>query len=254
MRLCQDPPNRMSSRFPSTRWTLIMARRAAPDRDVRSDHNLAAELCLEYWKPIFSYLRADGFTREDAEDLTQGFFVAALESDLFEKVDRELGSLRSYLLGALKNFVQGQGRKNRAQKRGGRFHFVPIDTLGEERTRRFRVTLTAPDLSPDLAFDRRWAECLLESTLAGMREEYAAAGKERHYEVLRPLLDGGGDSSQAAVELGISEGAMRVLLHRFRKRYRDRVRRQIRNTIAPGLDEAAEFTHLLEAMGAGKLV
>lgn len=231
-----------------------MARRSAPERDEEADRSLVADLCLDYWKPVYSYLRADGFTREDAEDLTQGFFAAALESDLFEKVDRERGTLRSYLLGALKNFVQSQGRKNRAQKRGGRVQFVPIDTLGEERTRSFRVTPAAPELSPDLAFDRRWAECLLESTLAGMREEYAKAGKERHYEVMRPFLDGGGDAVRAAAELEISEGALRVLLHRFRKRYRDRIKREIRNTIAPGLDEAAEFAHLREAMGGGKPV
>lgn len=242
----------MSSTFPSTRWTLIMARRASPERDPDADSRLASELCLDYWKPVYSYLRADGLSREDAEDLTQGFFIAALKSDLFDRVDRERGTLRSYLLGALKHYVRSERRKDHAQKRGGLFRFVPLDTVGEERTRSFRVSASASELSPDLAFDRRWAECLLESTLSELRAEYASAGKERHYEVLRPFLDGGGDSERAARELEISEAALRVLLHRFRKRYRDRIKIAIRGTIAPGMDESEEFAHLLEALGGKK--
>jgi DNA-directed RNA polymerase specialized sigma24 family protein len=238
--------------FPSTRWTLILARSKSEARDETEDRRLVGDLCRDYWKPVYSYLRAAGTGREDAEDLTQGFFAAALESDLFEDADPGRGRMRSYLLGALKHYVGSERRRQGAQKRGGLVRFVPLDTGEEERSRRLRLEPAAPELPPDLAFDRRWAECLLEATLVRIKSEFAAAGKIRHYEVLRPFLDGGGDPAGAARELGIGEGALRVMLHRFRKRYRERVRAEIRQTLAPGEEVADEFAHLLAALGGEK--
>ncbi len=250
----------MALTFPSTRWSIILAHRdrknasqESPDRGDQSLRELAQELCRDYWRPVYSYLRVDGYGREDAEDLTQGFFAAALESDLFEKADPAVGKLRSYLLGALKHYLSRERRRVGAQKRGGHVFMVSLDTIGEENSRGFAIVPSSPEMPPDRAFDRRWAECLLVNALDQLRGEFAESGKLPAYEALRPFLDGGGDLDELAERLGLSEGAARVALHRARKRYRELIRSVIQESLSPGQDVAVELNYLIAVLRGEKM-
>jgi len=231
---------------------MIRSRRESADLDPNEGLRLAGELCRDYWRPVYSYLRAAGYDREDAEDLTQGFFVSAIQSDLFEKADPDKGRLRNYLIGALKHFVGSERRKANAMKRGGGVQIIPLDTLSEEHSRGFLIEPASDEISPDQAFDRRWAECLLETSLSGLRQEYEAAGKVRQFEALRPFLDGGGEMATADSILGVGEGALRVLVHRFRKRFRERIKAEIRQTLSFEADLAEELNRLLASMARQK--
>lgn len=242
----------MSFRFPSTRWTLIRAHRESAKLSPEEWKHVADDLCRTYWKPAYSFLRASGHDHQDAEDLTQGFFATSIHSSFFEKADPEKGRLRNYLLKALRHFAENERRKAAAIKRGGGLHFVPLDAPADGQEAGASTESASNTLSPDLAFDRKWAECLLESTLAGMRLEYESAGKSGQFEILRPFLDGGGDSLSAAAALQLAEGAFRVLVHRFRKRYRERIQAEIRQTLTSEADVAEELNHLLTIMGGQK--
>lgn len=250
----------MSVTFPSTRWSIILAHRDRKNAPLESSEGgesslreLAQELCRDYWRPVYSYIRVDGYGREDAEDLTQGFFAAALESDLFEKADPAVGKLRSYLLGALKHYLSRERRRVGAQKRGGHFLMVSLDTIGEENSRGFAIVPASPEMPPDRAFDRRWAECLLVSALDQLRGEFAESGKLPVYEALRPFLDGGGDLDELAGRLGVSEGAARVALHRARKRYRELIRSVIQASLSPGQDVSVELSYLIAVLRGEKM-
>ncbi len=242
--------------FPNTRWTRILAQRSkggetTDHSDQKERERLSGDLCQDYWKPVYSFLRASGFTQEDAEDLTQGFFAMAFESDFFWKADPSLGKLRSYLLAAVKYYVASRRRSEKTQKRGGEFRFVPLDILGEEQSQFLGRSPASPCLAPDAVFDRRWAECILETALVRLRDEFTVAGKGALYEAMRPLLDGEGDVSAAAKQANMSEGTMRVTLHRFRKRYREQIQEQIQESLAPGGSVEEEFAHLLNALRSG---
>lgn len=231
----------MVGHFPSTRWSLILGQSASDVQRRRA----ADELCRLYWQPVYAFIRhslpgeaGSGVGHDQAEDLTQGFFASALAGGLFEDADPGRGRLRSYLLGAVKNFVAAEHRKAAAAKRGGDISFVHIDARREEENRYSgAVAITDRGLPPDQWFDRRWAEGLLETGLRSLRDEYAAKGRTVMYRALKPLLAADGSDRERLQEearemLGCGPGALRVALHRFRNRYRELVRAEIRATLA----------------------
>jgi RNA polymerase sigma-70 factor (ECF subfamily) len=208
------------------------------------------QLCRAYWYPLYAHVRRAGFAPADAEDLTQSFFARLLEKDWLHVADRKRGRFRSFLIGALKHFLANEWDKARAQKRGGHFRTVSLDApAGEDR---LQHELIAPG-SPDQEFDRRWAMTLLDAVLVRLEQEYAEADKARLFEQLRPSLSGNRTEVnyvQLACDLAISQGAVRVAVHRLRQRYRELLREQIAQTVATAAEVEDELRQLLAALAA----
>ena len=205
-------------------------------------------LCRTYWWPLYGFVRRQGSSPEEAQDLTQGFFAMLLERRDFESVRREKGRLRSYLLVALKNFLAKAHRREMAVKRGEGRSLVPLDAL----LARERADLEPADtLSADKIYERRWALTLLKQVLARLEDEYRVAGNAPLFEQLKELLaDEPGRPSQAdiAAGLGMTENAVKQAFHRLRQRYRELLQDEIAQTVAVPGDVEDELRHFISVL------
>jgi len=229
--------------FATTRWTVVLAagRPGSPQAVVALE-----ELCRTYWFPLYAYIRRRGQTREDAEDLTQAFFARLLEKGFLESADAERGRFRAFLLTALKRFLANEWDRSRTLKRGGGDPPLPLDPQQADS----QFLAASNDLPPDRAFDREWAVALLERVIIGLRDECIAEGRGGQFNVLRVfLMSGTGTESHASAgtKLGLAEGAVRVAVHRLRKRYRQLLRSEVAHTLAEGADVEAEMAALFGA-------
>ncbi len=217
-----------ASDFVSTHWSLVLR---AGQRGSREAEEALALLCQSYWYPLYVYVRRRGHGADEAGDLTQEFFTRLLEKDYLQDVDRGRGKFRAFLLAACQHFLSNEHDRVRAVKRGGRHRLLSLDLQGAED----RYLLEpAHDATPEKLFERRWALTLLDQVLARLREEWTAAGKDRVFDVLKGYLTAGADAvpyRTAAEELGLSEGAVKVAVHRLRKRYRELLREEIERTL-----------------------
>jgi RNA polymerase sigma factor (sigma-70 family) len=217
------------SRFAATRWTLIVA--ANNWRADSSAHRAMSQLAALYWFPLYAYLRRKGHDPAHAEDLVQGFFTRLLEKDALAAADRTKGKFRSFLLASLQNYVTNEWDKSRASKRGGGDKTIPLDALAAEA--RYAAE-PAAELTPERVYERRWALEVLDQVLARLREEYAARNQAALFTALESLLVAGNRAPYAtlAIQLHMSEGAVKVAAHRLRKRYRELLREEIAHTVA----------------------
>jgi RNA polymerase sigma-70 factor (ECF subfamily) len=191
-----------------------------------------AQLCRTYWYPLYAYVRRKGYDTQNSQDLTQEFFARLLARNYLGSADRNKGKFRSFLLGALEHFLAREWTRNHAQKRGGGQPLLSLDELGAEN--RYRLE-PAYELAPEKIFDRRWATTLLERALGQLRQEHGAADKSALFERLECLLAGdepGVGYAELAASLKMSEGAIKVAVHRLRQRYGELVRAEIANTVA----------------------
>jgi RNA polymerase sigma-70 factor (ECF subfamily) len=212
--------------FATTRWTVVLA--AGLRQTPQSDHALE-ELCRIYWFPLYAYVRRRGHAKADAEDLVQEFFARFLARNYLEGLSAGRGRFRAFLLASLKNFLANEWKKSRRLKRGGGEILLSLDW--ESADARFQVATTA-EPSPDQAFDREWAVALLSRVLERLGTEYA--DKARYFEVLQPFLTAGKGTvshADAGKALGMDDGAVRVAVHRMRKRYRQLLRDEISQTL-----------------------
>jgi len=232
--------------FATTHWTVVLAagRRSAPQAD-----RALEELCRAYWYPLYAYVRRHGHSREDAEDLTQGFFASFLKRNYLERVSSEKGRFRAFLLAALKHFLANEYDRAGRQKRGG--GVAPLSLDWQDADARYQFD-PADQISPDKLYDRAWAMTLLEQVITRLRAESAAEGRAEVFEQLKPfLMAGGGDIpyAQAAAKLGLNESAARVAVHRLRKRYRELLRAEIAQTLSDPADLDEEMRALFRAFG-----
>jgi RNA polymerase sigma-70 factor (ECF subfamily) len=213
----------------TTRWTLVV--KAGRQSSPHSDRALA-ELCQNYWYPLYAYVRRHGETREDAEDLTQAFFARFLQKNYLEGLDAEQGKFRAFLLAALKHFLANEWDKANRKKRGGGVLHLSLDWQTADE----RFHLDPPDpQSPDRAFDREWALALLEHVVEQLESECKAEGKADLFSQAKGYLMVGEAAipyAEAGKSLGMEEGAIRVAVHRLRKRYRELLRNEIAQTLA----------------------
>ena len=228
-----------SSGFPTTRWTLVVA---AGDPQRKEAHEALASLCGSYWYPLYAYLRRRGYPADEAQDLTQEFFIRVLEGRYLDRADPKKGRFRSFLLTSLKFFVADEEERQRARKRGGGM-LVPLEfPAGEERYQRE----PGHDETPERIFERRWALSVLDRVVEKLRDEFVQHGRPDHFERLKVFLLGRSDAPYATLarEMNTSEGALKVAIHRLRKRYRDLFRQEIADTVADPAEVESELRYL----------
>jgi len=227
------------SQFPTTRWTLVLA---AGDPGRKEARSALISLCENYWYPLYAYLRRRGYPADHAQDLTQEFFVRVLEGRYLDRADPEKGRFRSFILTSLKFFVADEADRDRAQKRGGGT-VEPLEfPSGEERYQRE----PAHDETPERIFERRWALSVIDRVVEKLREEFVHHGRPEHFERLKMFLLGHSDAPYAALarEMNTSEGALKVAIHRLRKRYRELFRQEIADTVADPAEVESELRFL----------
>lgn len=230
--------------FATTQWSVVLeAQGQSP-----AAREALETLCRCYWRPIYSFVRRQGCGREEAEDLTQGFFALLLERRDFGAVRREKGRLRSYLLVSLKHFLANERHRAMAIKRGEGQRPIPLQEL---RSGEPANSEPADTLSPDRIYERRWALTVLEQVFARLKNEYGAAENARLFDCLKELLAGEpGQPSQAKIagELGMTENAVKQAFHRFRQRYQLLLREEIAHTVAVPGDIENELRHLIAVL------
>lgn len=232
--------------FATTHWSVVLtARGESPAAQAALE-----KLCRIYWWPLYGFVRRQGYTAEEAQDLTQGFFALLLKRKDLDAVRREKGRLRSYLLASLKNFLGKTRRRAMTVKHGEGQPLVSLDEL----LARERADLEPADtLTADRIYERRWALSLLEQVLERLGEEYRVAGKAPLFEQLKQLLaDEPGRPSQAEIaqELSMTEDAVKQAFHRLRQRYRLLLREEIAHTVAAPSDVEDELRHFIAVLQA----
>lgn len=228
------------ARFHTTRWTLVRLSRG----DDTTSQQALSDLCAAYYAPVVAFIGRCGFEDSRARDLAHDFFARLLVSPQMLKPEQERGRFRSYLLGAVKHFVSDALDRERAVKRGGGATMETITEAGAALSDEMM-------LAPDREFDRQWALTVLSRVVAALEAEFASAGKAEHFALLKPWLTGDDDTlSQAAIaeRLAMNEGAVKVAIHRLRKRFRQLIKAEIAHTVGSEADARQELCHLLAAM------
>jgi DNA-directed RNA polymerase specialized sigma24 family protein len=234
-------PSGKSAQFEPTRWSLVLRSRGQNSAERR---RALGELCAAYWYPLYAFLRRSGRGVEDAQDLTQDFFARLMEGTLLADADPARGKFRTLLLAALKNMDANAWNAARAQKRGGGAEVVPLDVaMAEDRW------MAEPAGGPaEAAFDRAWANTVMDRAGAQLQAEYVAGGKAALFTELFPRLNGGNaaDGLAAVAErLGMTEASVKMALSRMRPRYADALRAEIGHTVGSHGDVQEELRYLL---------
>jgi RNA polymerase sigma-70 factor (ECF subfamily) len=230
--------------FATTQWSMVLA---AQGQSPAAQEALE-KLCRIYWRPVYSFVRRQGNGPEEAEDLTQGFFALLLERRDLDAVRKEKGRLRSYLLTAVKHFLASEQRRAMTLKRGKGQRLIPLEELRANE----RVEMEPADpLSADRLYERRWALTLMEQVLRRLKDEYCTGGHAALFDSLKQLLpDEPGAQSRAdiAMQLGMTDNALRQAFHRFRHRYQLLLRDEISHTVAVASDVEDELRHLIAVL------
>ena len=224
--------------FPTTRWSLILS--SATDPGTQAQDALA-ELCRTYWYPAYSFIRARTPSADDAQDLTQEFFLHFLSKGILRSANPAAGRFRSYLAGSLKHFLADQADRRNVRKRGGAAIMVSIDVAQAEQ--RYARDLEYRD-TPDRIFDRQWAVTIVMQTCDQLRDLLVREGHEIWLDRLQNFLPGGSEPSSYATvagELGMTEAAVKIAIHRLRRRYRDLLRSNVSHADPTEVDDEIRF-------------
>ena len=237
-----NAPRAEAAQFNTTHWSVVLA---AGQADSPRATEALEKLCRAYWYPLYVYVRRQGNSPEDAEDLTQNFFTHLLQKNYLAKADPDRGKFRTFLLGSLKNFLVNEWKRASRLKRGGDMTLLSFDAdQAEERY----AGEPMDESDPDHAYERRWAVALIEQVLTGLRQEYAAADKAPLFEELKGFI-WGEKSSASLAEIGgrlnLAEGTVKVALHRLRQRFRELLRAEVAHTVARPEDIDGELRHLI---------
>lgn len=241
--LGSEHPPTAGAGFAQTRWSMVVA---AADRGSQGQEALE-HLCAAYWYPLYAFVRRQGKSAHDAQDLTQGFFARLLAKNDLTAVDRAKGKFRSFLLAALQHYLANEWDRAQAQKRGGGTVLLSIDDAEAER--RYHEE-PAAQITAEQLFDRRWALTLLDRVLARLSAEMQEAGRAAQFEALKFSLTGeiGAPYVEIAQRLGTTEGALKVSIHRLRDRYRALLRAEIAETVGGDADVDEELRQLYSAL------
>ena len=240
--------------FVTTRWSLILSAANLTNEEHKARDALA-ELCRTYWRPIFLFVRARGYSIEDAQDLTQDFFVIILKKNWLQHADRNRGRFRSLLLKSLQNFLINAVEKTYAHKRGGTVEFVSWhDWVSETPSDSSIPAAMLESLPPERLFDLTWAATAVEHALHRLREECESKGKLWLFQTLSPLLTEERDEvsyAELAAGLGIAEAMVKKQLHNMRQRYRTLLRAEVSQTVEDPADIDDEIRYLCASLASG---
>jgi RNA polymerase sigma factor (sigma-70 family) len=243
--------NEDAGRFRTTHWSVVLL---SAQSQMPGSRSALADLCRLYWYPLYAFVRRRGYSAEDAQDLTQGFFLSLLERRSLRQVHPERGKFRSFLLASIKNYLSDAFQREKSIKRGGQIEFVALDLAGaEERYGKDEATV----LTAEKIFDARWAMSLLGHAIDRLRQEYVSQGKNAVIEVLNPFLDPTNckklpSYEEAAAQLHVSLNGIKTLIHRTRKRYSDILREEIARTVTDPEEVDEEIHSLCEALIAAE--
>jgi RNA polymerase sigma-70 factor (ECF subfamily) len=234
-----------SAAFVTTQWTQVLQSRGhSPEAKAA-----LSELCAAYYSPVFAFVRRNAPDEDSARDLTQGFFAHLLARHGIDSVEPQRGRFRSFLLGAVKHFLADRRDHAHRLKRGAG---QTMESIGPETDTSPGLELADPNApNPEREFDRKWALTLLDRALATLAREYEACGKAGQFEALKPWLSGDTENisqAEAASRLGVNEGAIKVAIHRLRRRFREVIKNEIRQTVSDHAQVDAEMRSLLEAL------
>lgn len=239
--------------FTTTRWSLILSA-ASPESKEQKARDALAELCRIYWRPIYSFVCRRGYGMQDAQDLTQDFFLMILERNWLDHADPNRGRFRSLLLKSLQNFLTNAAEREHARKRGGDVQFVSWDDWMSEAPSHVSISAQAIDsLPPERLFDVRWAATVVEQALRRLREECERNGKLRLFQALSRHLSAERDDvsyANLSATLGIPEPAIKKQLHNLRQRYRWLLRDEVARTVENPSDVEDEIRYLCAALAA----
>jgi RNA polymerase sigma factor (sigma-70 family) len=239
---------RLQAAFYTTHWSVVLA---VADSDGPRARAALANLCEAYWYPLYSYVRRRGYSAPDAQDLTQEFFAKLLERSSLARATPELGKFRSYLLTAMKNFLASEWKQSRAQKRGGGSPMLSLDwVVAEQRFDLEPATLA----TPDKLFEQQWAVAVLAGALKRLEQQYRSEGKGRLFDGLKHTLSGARAAqpyAELALQTRMTEGAVKVIVHRMRRHYRELIRNEIANTLNDPREVDSEMRYLFSVLTGG---
>ncbi len=237
--------NKERGGFATTRWSMVLS---AGESGGEGSERALAELCEQYWYPLYAYVRRRGHGPEDARDLTQAFFVKLLEKRDLKKADPARGRFRTFLLSSMKNFLAGEWRRDHTLKRGGAVKVLSVDFDSAEETYGLEPS---HELSPEAVYERRWALGLLERAATDLRNQYAKAGHLKLFDALKGYLGGDDDVlpyPELSRRLGQSEGALRTAASRLRSRWRKRLRELVYETVSGESEVKDELRSLIASL------
>ncbi len=240
----KNPPS--PRQFATTHWSLVGAAKSDEASQTRAREALE-ELCRIYWYPLYVFVRSRSYSAADAQDLTQAFFARIIETGGFASADPKRGRFRSYLLGAMKHFLANEWHRAQTQKRGGRVQLIEWDALDLEA--RYAGTSKQSD-NPEHLFDREWALETIEGAMHTLRDEMAKAGNSEQFEALKGSLSGENEPprKELAARLKMSEGAVKVAVHRLRQRFGKLLRAAIAETVSNEEDLKDEMRYLIAVL------
>jgi RNA polymerase sigma-70 factor (ECF subfamily) len=246
-----SPAESHPARFTTTHWSVVLS---CADSSVTTSRNALAQLCQTYWRPIFAFVSRNGFSIEDAQDLTQDFFVMVLDGHLLDRADPNRGRFRSLLLKALKDFLNDARDKKRARKRGGDVQFIRWDEWMAEVPSQFSASAReSENWTAEKIFDIRWAATVAEHALSKLAQECEQRGRRRIFETLGSCLTAEREDvsyARFAKTLAIPETSVKRLVHQLRKRYRALLRQEVADTIEAPNDLEDELRYLCAALAA----
>lgn len=247
-------PAKEADLFETTHWSVVL--QAAPGGSDERTHDALAQLCRIYWRPIFAFICHRGYPVTDAQDLTQDFFVTLLKGNLLRLADPSRGRFRSLLFKSIQNFLIDAQARRKTLKRGAGVDFVSFDERMAEAPSHLAIPLrTLEALSPECAFDLRWAATVVERALQQLREECDACGRRRAFDLIGHHLTGSGEEisyADLAQKLGLPLPAVKRLIYQMRQRFRGLLRHEVAQTVESPEEIEAEIRYLCTALAAAR--
>ncbi len=237
--------------FATTRWSVVAACQPETDVNPATAEAAIAQLCHDYWPPLYSFVRRRGYSPADAQDLVQGFFTHLLRNRIYAQSNSAKGKFRTFLLAAMKNYIVDHWSKERALKRGGDRSFVLLESEITPVEELYANESPAATLDEEWHYEQRWATALVSRALAGLRETFRGEAKADVFEKLQPLIAGGAGlprQEDVAQELGMPIDTLRSHLSRMRARYRALLREEVARTIGTADDVDEELRRLSQIL------
>ncbi len=238
---------RLATQFAPTRWTLVLAARG----DTPDARAALSDLCDAYWTPVYRFLMREGRSDDESRELTQEFFARLLSRGGVDSVNPSRGRFRSYLLGALRHFLADVRDRSQAARRGGGISPESLDARAEGNEGEPVDATTSTGPTPETWFDRQWAYAIMDRALTQLEREFHTAGREEQFVLLKPWLVGDTEhlsQASAAAQIGLSEGAVKVAIHRLRRRFRELVRSEVAQTVDAINSVDEELNYLIEVL------